>query len=212
MNFDLYVITDEVISGGRSHAVVAQQAVLGGADIIQLRDKSMSCRDLVVVGREIAGITRKAGAVFLVNDRLDVAIACGADGVHLGQNDIRVSSARQLAPPGFIIGVSVGTVEEAAGAEREGADYVALSPVFSTASKENAGPGYGLDRLREIRRAVSLPIIAIGGISRQNVKDVIAAGADGIAVISAVVASPDITGAAREIRGHVQESKMRVRR
>lgn len=212
MNFDLYVITDEVIAGGRSHAGIAQQAVLGGADIIQLRDKSMSCRELVVVGREIVGITRKAGAVFLVNDRMDVAIACGADGVHLGQDDMRVSNARQLAPPGFIIGVSVGTVGEAEEAEQEGADYVALSPTFSTASKSNAGPGYGLDRLREIRRAVSLPIIAIGGISRQNVQGVIAAGADGIAVISAVVASRDITGAAREIRGLVQESKRRVGR
>lgn len=212
MNFDLYVITDEVIAGGRSHAGIAQQAVLGGADIIQLRDKSMSCRELVVVGREIAGITRKAGAVFLVNDRMDVAIACGADGVHLGQDDMRVSNARQLAPPGFIIGVSVGTVGEAEEAEQEGADYVALSPTFSTASKGNAGPGYGLDRLREIRRAVSLPIVAIGGISRQNVQGVIAAGADGIAVISAVVASRDITGAAREIRGLVQESKRRVGR
>jgi len=212
MNCDLYVITDEVIAGGRSHAGIAQQAVLGGADIIQLRDKSISCRELVVVGREIAGITRKAGAVFLVNDRLDVAIACGADGVHLGQDDMRVSNARQLAPPGFIIGVSVGTVGEAEEAEQEGADYVALSPTFSTASKGNAGPGHGLDRLREIRRAVSLPIVAIGGISRQNVQDVIAAGADGIAVISAVVASPDITGAAREIRDIIRESKRMVGR
>jgi thiamine-phosphate pyrophosphorylase len=212
MNFDLYVITDEGIAGGRSHAGIAQQAVLGGADIIQLRDKSLSCRELAVVGREIAGITRKAGAVFLVNDRVDVAVACGADGVHLGQDDMRVSTARQLGPPGFIIGVSVGTVKEAVAAEREGADYVALSPVFSTASKENAGPGYGLDRLREIRRAVSLPIIAIGGINLQNVQDVIAAGADGIAVISSVVASPDITGAARELKGLVRESKRRVGR
>jgi thiamine-phosphate pyrophosphorylase len=212
MNFDLYVITDEGLAGGRSHAGIAQQAVLGGADIIQLRDKSLSCRELAVVGREIAGITRKAGAVFLVNDRVDVAVACGADGVHLGQDDMRVSTARQLGPPGFIIGVSVGTVKEAVAAEREGADYVALSPVFSTASKENAGPGYGLDRLREIRRAVSLPIVAIGGINLQNVQDVIAAGADGIAVISSVVASPDITGAARELKGLVRESKRRVRR
>jgi thiamine-phosphate pyrophosphorylase len=212
MNFDLYVITDEVIAGGKSHAGIAQRAVLGGADIIQLRDKTLSGRELDVVGREIAGITRKAGAVFIVNDRLDVAIACGADGVHLGQDDMRISTARQLAPPGFILGVSVGTVEEAAAAERDGADYIALSPVFSTASKENAGPGYGLDRLREIRRAVSLPIIAIGGISRQNVDDVIAAGADGVAVISAVVASPDITAAARELKGLVRESKRRVGR
>jgi len=212
MNVDLYVITDETVAGGRSHAEIARQAVLGGADIIQLRDKGRSCTGLVAIGREIATITRNAGAVFIVNDRLDVAMACGADGVHLGQDDLQVSSARQLAPPGFVIGVSVGTAEEAVEAERDGADYVALSPTFSTASKDDAGPGHGLDRLREIRRAVALPVVAIGGINRQNVQDVIAAGADGIAVISAVVASPDITAAARELRDLVRESKREVGR
>ena len=210
MNVDLYVITDETIAGGRSHAEIAQRAALGGADIIQLRDKGRSCAELTAIGRDITAIVRKAGAVFIVNDRLDVAIACGADGIHLGQGDLRVSTARQLAPPGFIIGVSVGTVDEAVEAEREGADYLALSPTFSTASKEDAGPGYGLERLREIRRAVSIPLIAIGGINRQNVRDVIEAGADGIAVISAVVAGPDITSAAQGLRDLVRESKRSV--
>ena len=212
MNFDLYVITDETIAGGRSHAEIAQLAVLGGAGIIQLRDKGRSCAELAAVGREIAAITRKAGAVFIVNDRLDVAMTCGADGVHLGQGDLRVDTARQLAPPGFIIGVSVGTAEEAEEAEREGADYVALSPTFSTASKDNAGPGQGRDRLREIRCAVSIPVIAIGGITRQNAGDVIAAGADGIAVISAVVGNPDITAAARELKDLVRKSRRSVGR
>ncbi|MFA5266839.1 MAG: thiamine phosphate synthase [Methanoregula sp.] len=207
MNYDLYVITDETIAGGRSHAGIARQAVLGGAGIIQLRDKTRSCKELVIVGREMAVITREAGAVFIVNDRLDVAMACGADGVHFGQDDMRVSTARQLAPPGFIIGVSVGTVVEAVEAEREGADYVALSPAFPTTSKDNAGPGHGLDRLREIKRAVSIPVIAIGGIGRQNVRDVIVAGADGIAVISAVVARPDIAAAVRELKELVRESR-----
>jgi len=212
MNFDLYVITDETIAGGRSHAEIARLAVLGGTDLIQLRDKSRSCAELAAVGKEIAAITRKAGAMFIVNDRLDVAMTCGADGVHLGQDDMRVDTARQLAPHGFIIGVSVGTAEEAEEAEREGADYVALSPTFSTVSKDNAGPGHGLDRLREIRCAVSIPVIAIGGISRQNAGDVIAAGADGIAVISAVVASPDITAAARELKDLVRKSRRSVGR
>jgi thiamine-phosphate pyrophosphorylase len=212
MNFDLYVITDETIAGGRSHAEIARLAVLGGAGIIQLRDKGRSCADLTVVGKEIAAITLKAGAGFIVNDRLDVAVACGADGVHLGQDDMRVSTARQLAPPGFIIGVSVGTVEEAEEAEREGADYVALSPIFSTASKDNAGPGLGLGRLRKIRHAVSLPVIAIGGISLKNAGDVIEAGADGIAVISSVVASPDITAAARDLKGLVMVARRGVGR
>ena len=207
MNLALYVITDETIAGGLSHTEIARRAINGGADVIQLRDKGRSCAELAAAGREIAAITRKAGAVFIVNDRLDVAMACGADGVHLGQDDLPVSTARQLAPPGFIIGVSVGTVEEALEAEREGADYLALSPTFSTASKVNAGPGIGLGRLREIRKVVSIPVIAIGGITRQNVGDVIAAGADGIAVISAVVASPDITAAARELKALVRQSK-----
>lgn len=207
MDFGLYVITDETIGGGRSHAAIAREAVRGGADVIQLRDKNRSCAGLVAIGREIAAITRKAGALFIVNDRLDVALACGAEGVHLGQGDMRPGTARQLSPPGFIIGVSVGTVGEAVEAERDGADYIALSPVFSTASKDNAGPGLGLDRLREIRLRVSLPVVAIGGITRQNVRDVIAAGADGIAVISAVVAAPDIAAAARDLKRIVRQSR-----
>jgi thiamine-phosphate pyrophosphorylase len=212
MNFDLYVITDETIAGGRSHAEIARRAALGGASIIQLRDKGRSCAGLTTIGREIAVITRKTGTVFIVNDRLDVAITCGADGVHIGQDDMSVSTARQLAPPGFIIGVSVASVEDAIEAERDGADYLSLSPIFSTASKDDAGPGHGLDRLREIRRAVSIPVIAIGGINRQNVRDVIEAGADGIAVISAAVASPDITTAVRELRDLVREYKRGVGR
>jgi len=207
MNFDLYVITDEMIGGRRSHLEIAQRAIAGGADVIQLRDKTCSPLALLRAARDIRSITRKSGTLLIINDRLDVAIASGADGVHLGQDDIAVSTARQLAPSGFIIGVSVGTVEDAVGAEREGADYLALSPTFSTASKNGAGPGHGLGRLREIRRAVSIPVIAIGGINRQNAGDVIAAGADGVAVISAVVASPDITAAVRELRDILQESR-----
>jgi len=200
MKFYLYVITDEAIAGGLSHAEIARRAIAGGADVIQLRDKTCGCRELCQVGRDICTMTKKTNTLFIVNDRLDVALACDADGVHLGQDDIRPGVARQIAPPGFIIGVSVGTVEQAVKAEHEGADYIAVSPVFSTASKYDAGPGRGLDRLKEIRRNVSVPVIAIGGINRDNVPDVIDAGADGVAVISAVVGSPDITKAARELK------------
>ena len=210
MNLELYVITDETIGGGQSHAGIAQQAACGGADAIQLRDKTCSPLELLRAAQVIRTITRKSGTLFIVNDRLDVALASGADGVHLGQDDMRVGTARQLTPPGFIIGVSVGTVEEAVRAGREGADYLALSPTFSTASKDDAGPGLGLERLREIHRAVSIPVVAIGGINRQNVRDIITAGADGIAVISAVVACPDITAAARELKDLVRASKRSV--
>jgi thiamine-phosphate pyrophosphorylase len=199
MKFDVYVVTDETVSGGRSHAEIARQATAGGAGIIQLRDKARSCSELVRIGREIGAITRSAGAGFIVNDRLDVAISCGADGVHLGQGDVSCGVARQIAPPGFVIGVSVGSVAEARDAEREGADYVALSPVFATGSKPDAGPGHGLAIIREIRAAVRIPVIAIGGIGPENAGRVIDAGADGVAVISAITGAPDITGAARQM-------------
>ena len=209
MNLDLYVITDEALSQGLPHAVIAQHAVDGGAGVIQLRDKVCSPRELVRTGREIRAITRRAGATFLVNDRLDVAIACGADGVHLGQDDMRCDTARQLAPPGFIIGVSVCTIEEAMDAERNGADYVALSPTFDTGSKGNAGPGLGLRLLGVIRSAVGIPVIAVGGVGPGNAGRAIDAGAEGIAVISAVVSQPDITAAARGLAGIVAQAKER---
>jgi len=207
MKFDLYVVTDETVSGGRSHSEIARLAVAGGADVIQLRDKVRSCSELVRIGREIGVITRGAGAGFIVNDRLDVALSCGADGIHLGQDDLTCGVARQIAPPDFVIGVSVGSVAEARDAEQGGADYIALSPVFDTGSKNDAGPAHGLSLIREIRAAVSIPVIAIGGIGKGNAGDVIDAGADGIAVISAVVGATDITGAARTMAAIVLERK-----
>jgi thiamine-phosphate pyrophosphorylase len=211
MNLDLYVITDETLAGGLPHAVIAQRAVDGGATAIQLRDKGLSSRELIHVGKEVREVTQKKSALFFVNDRLDVALACGADGVHLGQGDLRCDTARQLSPAGFLIGVSVGSAEEACAAEKNGADYVALSPVFSTGSKYDAGPGHGLLVLKRIRSSVSIPVIAIGGICPSNAIKVIEAGADGIAVISAVVSQKDITAAARNLAGIVSAQK-RARR
>jgi thiamine-phosphate pyrophosphorylase len=207
MPYDLYVITDELLAGGLPHAEIAMRAVAGGADVIQLRDKTLCCRDLARVGHKILAVTRPAGALFIVNDRLDVALACGADGLHLGQDDISIDVARQLAPPGFVIGVSVGNADAALAAESAGADYVALSPTFDTCSKADAGPGHGLNRLRSIRNAVRIPVIAIGGIHSGNVREVIHAGADGVAVISAVVSAPDIPKAARDLRELVLAAK-----
>ena len=211
MKYDLYIITDEAIAGGLTHAEIAERAIAGGADVIQLRDKVCGSRKLCQIGRALRTITMKTGTLFIVNDRLDVALACEADGVHLGQDDIRADVARQIAPPGFIIGVSVGTIDEAIRAEQDGADYLALSPVFSTASKNDAGPGRGLIVLREIRRSVSVPVIAIGGITMDNVREVITAGADGVAVISVVVGSKNITAAAQELSTRISESKAVLR-
>lgn len=211
MAYDLYVITDEGVGHGLSHARIAQRAVAGGADVIQLRDKRLSGRDLLTAASAIREITYDAGALFIVNDRLDVALAAGADGVHLGESDLPIEHARRIAPPGFVIGASVGSVAAAVRASAAGADYVALSPTFPTTSKDNAGPGHGLSMLSALRSAVSLPLVAIGGINPENVGDVIAAGADGVAVISAVVGQEDITGAARDLRARITAEKAKTR-
>jgi len=207
MGYDLYVITDETVGRGRSHAELATQAVDGGADVIQLRDKRLPAPDLLEAATAIRKITRDSGALFIVNDHLDLALRVGADGVHLGAADIPLPEARSLSPPSFIIGASVGSVAGALRAEAAGADYVALSPTFATGSKSDAGPGLGLSVLSAIRVAVSVPLIAIGGINAGNVADVIAAGADGVAVISAVVGVDDLTAAARDLRARIAAAK-----
>ncbi|MDD1705457.1 MAG: thiamine phosphate synthase [Methanoregulaceae archaeon] len=207
MAYDLYVITDRAIGRGLSHTEIALCATEGGADVVQLRDKSLPCRDLLAAACEIREVTREAGALFIVNDRIDIALASGADGVHLGQDDLPVRDAQRIAPPGFIIGVSVGCIAEAVAAESAGAGYVALSPTFPTTSKEDAGKGHGITVLRGICSAVSLPVIAIGGISPRNVPEVIAAGAEGVAVISSVVGQDDITRAARQMKAIIRNAK-----
>lgn len=204
---ELYIVTDRKASRGRDHMSMVRAALDGGADVIQLRDKDLSGRDLYALAREMASLVHASRARFIVNDRLDIALAAGADGVHLGQYDLPVAAARSLSPPSFIIGASVGSVEEALAAERDGADYIALSPVFSTPTKDDAGPGHGLEVLREIKAAVKLPVIAIGGVNAGNVTEVVAAGADGVAVISAVLGADDVEAAARSMRELVIRAK-----
>jgi thiamine-phosphate pyrophosphorylase len=207
MDCELYVITDTVVGRGRTHEEMARLAIEGGADIVQLRDKTCSPEDLIRTGRIIAEIARRSGTLFIVNDHPDIAIACGADGVHLGQDDMPPAAARQIAPEGFIIGVSVSTAAEAKKAESEGADYLAASPVFPTGSKPDASGFCGISGIRQIRAATGLPLVAIGGIGPQNIREVILAGADGVAVISAVVAKPDIAGAVRELKAIIKSAR-----
>jgi len=198
MDCGLYIITDEILAPGCSHIQIAKESLSGGAKIIQLREKRRSGRELYPLAQEIRSRCSQYNARFIVNDRLDIALASGADGVHLGQDDLPLSAARRLAPRPFLIGVSVGTVEEAVLAEREGADYLGVGPVYPTGTKPDAGPPVGPELIRIIRAAVTIPIVAIGGITLSNAGDVLAAGADGIAVISAVICSPDIAAASRK--------------
>jgi thiamine-phosphate pyrophosphorylase len=207
--YDLYVITDESLSKGLTHVEIARRAIAGGADVIQLRDKRMSGEELIECAVEIRALTKKAGVLFIVNDRLEIAIASKADGVHLGQDDLPARLARPLAPQGFIIGVSAGTLDEAVQAERDGADYIGLGPVCRTGSKNDAGPVCGFDLITRVKNTVKVPVLAIGGIGPDNAKEAIAAGADGLAVISAVVSQPDVTAAARRLKDIIQAAKHR---
>lgn len=196
----LYVVTDPDLANGLSHSQQAELACRGGADVIQLRDKNADDAEFSRYAREMKRICDRYGSTFIVNDRLDIALECEADGAHLGQSDLPIAEARKRVPKWFILGCSVGSPEEAVKAERDGADYVALSPVFDSASKLDAGPGHSLAVLSEIRKAVKIPVLAIGGINKDNAASVIEAGAVGCAVISAVVSQPDVEKAARELR------------
>ena len=198
----LYVITDEKASRGRSHLQVAEAAILGGADVLQLRDKEASSGRLYRVAMQLRKLTRDANIPFIVNDRLDIALAAGADGVHVGQTDLPASVVREIMGPDRILGVSVDTVEEALLAEKDGADYLGVGPVFEArGTKPDAGEPLGVDRIARIRRHCRLPIVAIGGIDLENAGKVRDAGADAAAVISAIGTADDIARAVRRLKG-----------
>lgn len=207
MRLDLYVLTDDKLSRGRGHVEVAQEAIRGGATAIQLRAKELTCRQAFEVGRELRLITLSAGVLFIVNDRVDLTLAIDADGVHLGPDDLPVSEARRILGTDKIVGASTGTVEEARQAEAEGADYLGVGAIYATGSKADAGEAVGPGRISAIREVVNLPIVGIGGIGPDGVEAVIAAGADGVAVVSAVVAAEDIAAAARDLRVLVDQAK-----
>ena len=182
----LYVIPDRTVGAPLRLEEQARQALAGGATALQLRDKEADGGELFAEARRMLRLCRELGVPLFVNDRLDIALACGADGVHLGQNDLPVAEARRLAPRPFIIGASARTPEDADRAVRDGADYLGVGAVFPTGSKEDARV-IGLDGIRAITRAAAVPVVAIGGVSLDNLGEVMACGADGVAVISAAV-------------------------
>jgi len=203
------VITDAGLAPGRDHIAVAEAALAGGAGMVQLRDKTGNLRALLPQARRIQALCRSCGAVCIVNDRLDLALAVDADGVHVGQDDLPAETARRLLGPGRILGVSTHTREQAVAAQLAGADYIGFGPMFATETKVTGYSPRGLDALREVRRTIRLPILAIGGITLTNVAEVIAAGATAPAVISAIVAAPDVRAAAADFRERVMAAKSR---
>ena len=196
--FGLYVIIDATALRGRSHIEVASQAIRGGAKVIQLRDKVHSKKELLTIAQELRNLCAEQDVLFIMNDCLDVALAVDADGLHAGQDDLPVKVARRLLPIDRILGCSARTVDKAAIAQSEGADYIAVGAMYPTSSKETAEV-VGTERLKQIRQAVTLSLVAIGGINASNVSEVLAAGADSVAVISAVLGAEDVEGATRQI-------------
>ncbi len=182
----------------------SEQVLGGGADMIQLRRKHAPGRDLCRWSEEIQRLCRRHNALFIVNDRLDIALAVGADGVHLGQEDIPATEARALLESGKLLGISTSSVEEARRAENDGADYVGFGHIFPTGSKQKSGRPAGTGRLGEAVRSIRRPVLAIGGISDGTLGEVLEAGAWGIAVISAVSAAPDPALAARNLKQRIR--------
>ncbi|MCH8026179.1 MAG: thiamine phosphate synthase [Chloroflexi bacterium] len=194
----LYVIIDPDACSGRDAVDVARLALEGGASILQWRDKRRDKGDQLPDAQAVRELCRERPALFIANDHVDLALALDADGVHLGQRDLPLAAARKLVPPGFIVGVSTNNVDEARQARRDGASYIAVGSVFPTGSKDLTRPA-SPQRLREVKAAADLPVVAIGGINAGNIDEVLAAGADAVAVISAVCAAGDVRAAAQEL-------------
>lgn len=198
----LHLVTDSALCGARGILAVVEAAVRGGVTCVQLREKSLATRAFVERARALKAWLGPLGVPLLINDRVDVALACGADGVHVGQNDMAPEDVRRLMPGG-LIGLSVESLAQLAAAERAPVDYYGVSPVFATRSKHDAAPALGLDGLWAIRAGTRRPLVAIGGIDAGNAADVMAAGADGLAVVSALCSSADPEAAARDLRARM---------
>jgi thiamine-phosphate pyrophosphorylase len=201
----LVVVTDDR-TGGRPLVEVVRAALRGGAPAVQLRAKAATGREMTELARTLLVETRAAGALLFVNDRVDVALAAGADGAHVGDDDLPVEAVRRIAPPGFLLGRSADTVEGALQAQRAGADYVGVGPVYATGSKADAGSPVGVERIAGVAAAVRLPLVGIGGCHAENSRAIVQAGAAGVAVISAVMQAPDPEAATRAILAAVDGS------
>jgi thiamine-phosphate pyrophosphorylase len=202
----LYVILDRQALAGRNELEIAEQVIQGGAKVIQLRDKQSSKAELLPVAQELKTLCTGSGILFIINDYLDLVLAVDADGLHIGQRDLPLPIIRRELPIDKIVGCSVTTVSQAIKAQNEGADYIAVGSIFPTPTKKDATV-VGVNRLKQIRQAVSSPLVAIGGIDEDNIDEVMAAGADSIAVISAVLSKEDVKGAVQRLMAKMGMSR-----
>ena len=207
----LYLVTDRGLCGNRSLEDVAHQALLGGAACIQLREKDVSTRFFVEEARKMKDLTARFRVPLIINDRIDVALASGANGVHIGQDDMPYAEARRLMGPKAIIGLSVETWDDVVKAEALDVNYLGVSPVFATPTKTDTKGNWGLEGLARIKAYSRHPLVAIGGLNASNAEEAVMAGADSIAVVSAICAAPDPLLASREVNDIIQAAlKKRV--
>lgn len=203
IDYSLYFVVDYVVNGGYELAELTEKAISGGATFIQLRYKSASTREFLEQARKVKTVCDNNNIPFVINDRVDIALAVNADGVHLGQDDMPIEIARPILGKDKIIGITAGTVDKAIEAEQTGADYIGSNAIFPTSSKKDAGTPIGLETLKSLVAAVNIPVIAIGGINLKNARSCIDAGATGIAVISAISLADDPKTAARELKATI---------
>ena len=201
----LYAVTDRSWLGNGTLSDAVEAALRGGATMVQLREKSLTQADFLQEAKTLAALCARFQIPFLINDNLEIALACNADGVHVGQDDMAPQKARALLGPGKILGVSAHTVDQALAAEKTGADYLGVGAVFSTATKQDAA-SVPLETVREICQAVSIPVVAIGGISADNILSLQNSGVDGVAVVSALFAAEDIFSAAQNLSRLTKEA------
>jgi thiamine-phosphate pyrophosphorylase len=202
----LYVIVDIESLKGRNPLDAARAAIAGGAKIIQLRDKNDSMRNFSRIACDLSELCKKNDVLFIVNDSLEIALAVDADGLNVGREDLPVAEARRLLPINKLLGASASTLEEARTAQAAGADYLGVGAIYTTQTKTGA-EAVGLRRIKQIKKSVNLPIVAIGGINKNNISEVMKAGADAVAVISAVMGALDIEKATRELVEIIEEEK-----
>jgi len=206
IDYSLYLVTDRRWLGGKSLESAVEEAIQGGATVVQLREKDISSREYLEIAKRVKEVTDRYRIPLIINDRIDIAFACDADGVHLGADDLPVPVARMLLGQGKIIGASANSLVDALSMEEQGADYLGVGAIFPTGTKTDADR-VTLAELADIKAAVKIPVIAIGGIDAENASQVIKTGADGAAIVSAIMAQRDIGGAARNIANILKLSR-----
>lgn len=210
VDYSLYLVTDRSLSSGRSNLDIVKSAVEGGVTVVQLREKSAGTREFLHEALSVADYCRKNNVSLIINDRIDIALAVSADGVHLGQDDMPIEYARRIVGKEMIIGISVFNETEAVAAQTAGADYLGVSPLYTTPTKPELTKAVGLEGLARIRQAVAVPLVAIGSIKSHNAADAIKAGADGIAVVSAIVSDPDPKQAASDLVTVIRKAREEI--